>query len=130
MSDADREKFQSEYQKKISAAKTAKVISREIQKRITMPPPPPDPEELINDTLSKELSSDLSKIVGDLLDVNVKDKLTRQVAASLKDELAIAAKDIAAGKYTEEEIKNLHQKLKYKAHPGVVQHLGAPLKHW
>src|SRR5438046_2373891 len=55
----DQEKmFQTEYQKKVEAAKSARVISRELSNKATMPPPPPDPEAVVAKTLSDSLTSD------------------------------------------------------------------------
>lgn len=116
VSDSELERYETDYQKKVRAAKVARTVSRSIKNKITMPPPPPDPEGLINKTLNDSLTSDIHKVVGDLLDVNITDKLAKQVAASLKEELAEAAKHIVGGGLSEEEIKQLHRKFKEKAH--------------
>ncbi len=113
-------RLETEYGKKVAAAKRAAQVARELAGRITMPPPPPDPEGVVSSTLNQALTTDIEKIVGKLLDVQVTRKLTDQVTASLKDELAEAAKDIAAGKLTEEEIRALHERFKKKAHEAAV----------
>jgi len=112
--------LETEYGKKVAAAKRAGQVARELAGKITMPPPPPDPEGVVSSTLNNALTTDIEKVVGKLLDVQVTRKLTDQVSASLKDELAEAAKDIAAGKLTEEEIRRLHEKFKKKAHDTAV----------
>ncbi len=112
--------LETEYGKKVAAAKRAGQVARELAGKITMPPPPPDPEGVVSNTLNNALTTDIEKVVGKLLDVQVTRKLTDQVAASLKDELAEASRDIAAGKLTEEEIKALHEKFKRKAHDTAV----------
>ncbi len=111
---------ETEYMKKISAAKSASVVAKQIGNKITMPPPPPDPESVVSNTLNQALTTDIEKVVGKLLDVQVTSKLTRQVSASMKEQLAAAAKDIAAGKMSEEDIQKLHEKFKQQAHASAV----------
>ena len=111
--------LETEYGKKISAAKTAGVVAKRLEGKITMPPPPPDPEGVVSSTLTQTLTHDIEKVVG-TLDMRMAEVLKTQVAISLKDELAAAAKQIAEGKLTEKEIDDLHQKFKKKAQETAV----------
>jgi hypothetical protein len=115
--------LEGEYGKKVAAAKRAGQVARDLAGKITMPPPPPDPEGVVSGTLNQALAGDIEKVVGKLLDLQVTRKLTDRVAASLKDELGEAARQIAAGKLTEEEIQALHERFKKKAHATAVEAL-------
>jgi hypothetical protein len=112
--------LETEYGRKVAAARRAGQVARELAGRITMPPPPPDPEGVVSRTLDQALTGDIEKVVGKLLDVQVVRKLTDQVTANLKEELAEAARDIAAGKLSEDEIRELHERFKKKAHETAV----------
>lgn len=123
LSPAQLKTLETEYGKKVAAAQRAGQVARELAGKITMPPPPPDPEGVVTRTLNQALTTDIEKVVGKLLDVPVTRKLTDQVAARLKDELAEAAKDIAAGRLSEEEIHQLHERFKKRAHETAVEAL-------
>lgn len=112
-----------DYLKRVMQKDRAKQKSKEVKGRITMPPPPPDPEAVVNATLADELTSDVEKVVGNLLEANVTENLTDYVKANLKDELAHAARDIADGQLSEAEIKQLQEEMKRKAHELTVQAL-------
>jgi len=104
------------YLQRVMQKERAKVISKEIRNRITMPPPPPDPEAVVENTFKQSLSGDVEKLVGNMLDTKVVRRLADRVAASLQDELAQVSQDIVAGKMTAEEIEKKHKELKEKAH--------------
>ncbi|HUT35186.1 MAG TPA: hypothetical protein VNE39_16975 [Planctomycetota bacterium] len=104
------------YLSQVLQKERARAVSREVQGRLTMPPPPPEPEAVVQSALTESLTSDVAKITGDLLNVELQRDLANYVQASLKDELAAAAADIATGKLSEEEIRELHRKFQEKAH--------------
>ena len=104
------------YLNKVAQKAKAKTVSRTMAQRVTMPPPPPDPEAVVNSTLSAQISTDIAKTIGKLVDVEVANKLTARVESRLKDELAEAAKNIAEGKLSEQEIKDLQAQFQKRAH--------------
>lgn len=104
------------YLSQVMQKERARAVSREVQGRLTMPPPPPEPEAVVQSALTESLTSDVAKITGDLLGVELQRDLANYVQASLKDELASAAADIATGKLSEDEIRELHRKFQEKAH--------------
>ncbi len=97
------------------------MVAANVARKITMPPPPPDPEGVVRDALGNSLISDVTKLTSNLLDVNLQGELAAYVKSSLKDELAAAAKNIAEGKLSEEEIEELHRKFQKKAHEKTLQ---------
>ena len=108
------------YLGKVLQKQRAKGISKKLANRITMPPPPPDPEAVVSRTLTSEIGSDINKTIGKMLDVKVTGQLAAKVQQDLKAELAEAAKDIAEGKLSEDEIKALQDEFKRKAHERTV----------
>ena len=104
------------YLQKVLQKERAKVESRKAKQRLTMPPAPLDPEAVVKDTLSEGLTSDVQKVVGDLLEAHVTEDLSDYVKANLEGELAAAAKDIADGNLSEDQIKQLQETMKRKAH--------------
>jgi len=111
------------YIQKVMQKERAKRISKEIKGRITMPPPPADPEAVIEGTFKESLSSDVEKLVGDMLDASVVKRLADSVQASLEDELAEVSRDIVEGKMSEEEIRKLHEQFRRKAHDAAIDEL-------
>ena len=111
---------QDSYLEKVLQKQKAKVVSRRVAGQITMPPPPPEPEMVVEQALADSLAGDVAKITGHLLGVQLQDELVRHVKANLKDELEAASKDIAQGKLTEEEIQALHASFQAKAHDMTV----------
>ncbi len=107
---------QDAYLQKVIQKERARIVSARVAQRVTMPPPPPDPEGVARNALSDSLIADVTKLTGSLLTVELQSELASYVQASLKDELAAAAKDIAQGKLTEEEIRRLHAKFQAHAH--------------
>ncbi|KKM63915.1 hypothetical protein LCGC14_1506640, partial [marine sediment metagenome] len=108
------------YLSKVMQKERARKISRQIKDRMTMPPPPPDPASVIQNTLETTLSEDISRVVGNLLDVDVTSRLADRVKASLAQELQAASKNIAAGRLSAEEIAAL---FRAKAHEKTLQEL-------
>jgi hypothetical protein len=109
------------YLQKVIQKERARVVAASVARKITMPPPPPDPENVVRDALGNSLISDVTKLTGNLLDVNLQGELASYVKSSLKDELAAAARNIADGKLSEEEIQELHRKFQEKAHEKTLQ---------
>jgi hypothetical protein len=107
---------ESNYLARVMRRQLAKKTAKEIKGRVTMPPPPPEPEAVVSDTLNRGVTSDIEKIVGDLLDADVTAGLAKQVRVSLKEELDLAAKDIADGKLSEKEIQQLQEDMRSAAH--------------
>ena len=113
---ADLNTAQGSYLEKVLQKQKAKVISRRVAGQITMPPPPPEPETVVEQALAESLAGDVAKITGNLLDVKLQAELAGVVKSNLKDELEAASKDIAQGKLTEDEIRDLHRKFQARAH--------------
>ena len=111
------------YLRQVMQKQRAKEISKEVKDRMTMPPPPPDPEAVVSSTLTSEITTDIERVIGKMMGVDVTDKLASRVAASLRDELAEAAKNIAEGRLSEQEIKELQETFKRKAHERTVEAL-------
>lgn len=116
VSKEELDRYETEYQKRTEAVRVARFMAREISDRIIMPPPPPDPEDVVSETLTNSLTSDLTQLTDGLMDVTLQKEMVSHVAASLKDELAEASQNIAEGKLSEDEIKELHKKFKKRAH--------------
>ncbi len=108
------------YLRRVLQKERAREVSRELKTRITMPPPPPDPEAVVSETFAEALTSDVRKITGDLLDVKLQKELSDHIAATLQDELAEAARNIAEGRLSEDEIRALHKQFQEKAHAEAV----------
>ena len=111
------------YLQKVMQKQRARKISRDVKGRLTMPPPPPDPEAVISGTLSEALTTDIGKVVGNVADVKLTSRLADRVRSSLADELKAAARNIAQGEYSEEEIRKLHDQFRKKAHQVAVDEL-------
>ncbi|KKL67688.1 hypothetical protein LCGC14_2132480, partial [marine sediment metagenome] len=109
------------YLRKVLQKARAKKVSMAVKDRLTMPPPPPDPEAVVERAMGESLTNDVAKITGDLLNVDLQKELAAYVRTSLADELAAAAKDIATGRLSEEEIAALHRKFQDRAHAKTVQ---------
>ena len=98
----------------------ARKISREVKDRMTMPPPPPEPEAVVEGALSDSLAGDMEKVTSGLMNVELQSELSSYVKTELKDELAAAAREIAEGRLSEEEIRALHKEFQEKAHGKAV----------
>ena len=110
------------YLQRVLEADRAKRHSRKATRLSTLPPPP-DPETVVSDTLTSEITTDIERVIGDMLGVTVTDKLSRQVTTDLKAELAEAAKTIAEGALSKEEIRKLQEEFRKKAHEKTVRAL-------
>jgi len=104
------------YLRKVLQKERARRVAKEIQNRITMPPPPPEPEALVERAMTEALTSDIEKVTAGVLPMQLQAELASYVKTNLKDELTEAAKNIAAGALSEEEIEQLHRKFQKKAH--------------
>ena len=80
--------------------------------RTTMPPPP---DEVVKKALTDGLTRDVARATHGLFEAQVQQQLGRRVLEALKDELATAAKSIAAGKLSADQIRKLQEKLRRKA---------------
>ena len=109
------------YLQRVMEKQRAKAVSKRVQQRITMPPPPPEPEAVVERAITESITGDVAKITHGLIDVKLQGELAKYVQASLKDELASAAKDIATGRLSEEEIRELHRKFQAKAHEKTIE---------
>ena len=104
------------YLNRIQQKERAKVVSKDLVGRITMPPPPDDPETFVSKTMADSLSGDIKNVIGNLLDVSISEKIAGKVSASLKDELNAAAQKIAEQKLSQKEIADLQEDFRRKAH--------------
>jgi len=104
------------YLQKVIQKGRARIVAVSVAQKVTMPPPPPDPENVARNALNESLISDVTKLTGNLLDVKLRSELASYVKSNLQDELAAAAKDIADGRLTEDEIRRLHAKFQTRAH--------------
>jgi len=103
------------YLRKVMQKQRARHAAVDVSKGITAPPPPPDPEQFVSDALTEELAQDLSQVTGGLLDIKLEKSLTDHVQASLETELKEASRQIATGKLSKDQIKQLHRRFKQKA---------------
>ena len=108
------------YLRRVLEKRRAAAASRSHSGKITMPPPPDDPEAFVSKTMGDSLSTDIENVIGDLLDVKVTSEITQRVSASLKDELRAAAQQIAEKKLSEDEIKAIQEAFRRKAHQAAV----------
>lgn len=108
-------KLETEYGKKITMTKRAAVAAREIANKITMPPPPPNPEQVIQSVLEDEIHADVVKVVKGLESDKVVQKLAGAVTKDLKNELKAAVDAMVAGKYSKEEIERFQKEFREKA---------------
>jgi hypothetical protein len=109
------------YLRKVMQKEQAKAVSKAIKGKITMPPPPPDPEAVVEGAFRESLSGDVEKLISggkglDKLSTEVVARLAKNVAASLQNDLETMSAAIVAGKMSPEEIKKKHDALKEKAH--------------
>ena len=111
------------YLAKVMQKEKAKQVSRKLSSKITMPPPPDNPEAFIAKTMQDSLSKDIANVIGNLLDVKVTGKITDKVAATLKDELEAAAAKINDQKLSQEEIDALQEDFRRKAHAAAQEAL-------
>ena len=109
------------YLQKVLQKERAKKESIRARRQLTMPPPPPKPEEVVEKAMSESLASDVAKITGKLLPVDLQKDLAAYVKTSLRDELALAAADIAEGKLNEADIQRLHRRFQQKAHRKTIE---------
>ncbi len=114
------------YLRKVIQKERARSISRSLSGRITMPPPPEDPEEFVSKTMGDSLTTDIEKVIGSMLDVEVTKTISGQVSASLKDELKAAAKKMADQELSKKEIEAIQEDFRRKAHAAA---LGALREH-
>ena len=108
------------YLQKVMQKDRARQVSRDVQDRVTMPPPPPEPEAVVEQAMSESLTDDVAKITGNLLPMELQKDLAQYVQTNLRAELAAAAKDIATGQLSEDEIERLHRQFQDKAHKMTV----------
>ena len=125
LSEEQLRNLDTEYARKVNAKAIAKVVADQVNKQNRMPPPPPDPEEVIHKVQAESITNDLEKVLdkGRLLDAKVTEKITSKVQANLKDELDAFSKDVAAGKLSKEEIDKRQTQFKLKAHGEAVKAL-------
>ena len=109
------------YLSRVMEKDRARKVSREVKDRLTMPPPPPEPEAVVERAMSESLTDDVAKITGKLLPMALQNELAQYIKTSLKDELAIAASDIAEGKLTKAQIEGLHREFQRKAHAKTIE---------
>ncbi len=109
------------YLQRVLQKQQAKKESLKAKNRLTMPPPPPDPETVVERAMSESLTNDVAKITGKLLPMELQKDLAAYVKTSLQDELALASKDIAEGKLSQDEIQQLHRKFQQKAHAKTIE---------
>jgi len=103
------------YLRRVIQKDRARHVAADASRRTTLPPPPPDPEQFVSDTLTQELTQDLTQVTSGLLDVQLEQSLTQHVHASLEAELQEASKRIATGTLSKDEIKKLHRQFREKA---------------
>ncbi len=108
------------YLRKVVQTERAKHVARGLTGRITMPPPPPVPESVVNTTLAAEITTDIERVIGAAMDVKVTSELAREVTGSLREELAAAARSIADGKLTAKQIRDLQEDFRRRAHRRTV----------
>jgi len=111
------------YLRKIVLKERGRRVVREMADRVTMPPPPADPEHFAAQAMQTSLTTDIEKVVGNLLDVSVTKRLAGKVASTLRDELAAAARDIVGGKLSEAELKQLQESFRRRAHDEALKAL-------
>jgi len=119
----DLEAKENTYYSRVVEKERAKVVSRTLSGRITMPPPPDDPEAFVSDTMDQSLTSDIDTVIGSMLPVTVTSKIKDKVSASLKADLAAAAKKIAEQRLSESEIQDLQESFRRKAHAAALKAL-------
>ena len=105
---------QDSYLRKVVQKERAKHVAADVRRRITVPPPPPDPEQFVSETLTQELTQDLAQVTSGLLDVKLEKSLTDHVQATLEQELKEASRKIATGKVSKAEIKALQRQFRQK----------------
>ena len=113
------------YLRKVIEKHRAQAVSKDLAARVTMPPPPADPQAVVSETLTEAITTDIEKAFGKTLDVKITGLLAAKVTAGLADELAEAARNIADGRLSEDQIKALQEQFRRKAHQQSVRALGA-----
>jgi hypothetical protein len=116
----DLEATENAYLRKVLQKRRAAAVSRQVSGKITMPPPPEDPEEFVSKTMDASLGTDIDKVIGDMLDVEVTSQIRAKVSASLKEELRAAARKIAEKKLSQKEIQDLQEAFRRKAHEAAL----------
>ena len=115
LSTGQLKKKESQYMKKIDAAKSTRHVAEMLTKKENMRLPPPDPEAVAETMLKESITDDLSKVMS-VLEVNLHSDLMGKVEASLKDDIAEASRKIAKKEITEEEFKQIQKNLTKKAY--------------
>jgi len=108
------------FRKVLEKAKAGKV-AKALAGRVTMPPPPEDPEKVMADALSTTVTSDVAKVTKDLLPVELQEDLAAHIKASLADEIAAAAEAATKGELSPEELAALQEQFRRKAHTEAVK---------
>jgi len=108
------------YLQKVMRTERARHVARDFQQRTPPPPPPEAPEVVVEQAMADSLTSDVRKITEGLLSVELQSEVASYVQTRLRDELAAAAKDIATGRLSPDEIRRLHRSFQDKAHEAAV----------
>ncbi|MDP6112395.1 MAG: hypothetical protein QGG53_11055 [Planctomycetota bacterium] len=114
------------YEKRIRQSKIARRMAEELKGKITMPPPPPDPESVVQEAMTDSLQGDVSKLMGgegEMLEEVVLQGIAQRVSRGLEAELKAVAVEIAEGQLTAEEINARQKALEDKAHELMNQEL-------
>jgi len=111
------------YLQMVCQKQRAREVSRRVRHRMTMPPPPPDPQAVVSNTLTGEITTDIDRVIGQMLPRAVRAKLAGKVTTDLRAELDAAAKSIAEGQLSKADIEALQRRFKARAHAKTVQAL-------
>jgi len=108
------------YLSRVLEKQRARAVSRDLSGKVTMPPPPEDPEAFVSKTMADSLTTDIDNVIGNMLDVTVTSRIKAKVSASLKAELDAAAQNIAEKKLSEAEINAIQESFRRKAHAAAL----------
>jgi hypothetical protein len=111
----DLEKSKNTYLSKMVQTQRSKLRRSEIRAIAEAPLTPPDPEKFASKTIAEATTRDVLQVTKGLVPVALQQSLAEHIQTSLKDEIQEAAKKMAAGQVSAEQLKEMQKKWEEQA---------------